>query len=199
MHSYWECQDQGTDQGTSCICPPERWQGESHLQLHYPLFPLWENVSLEDGDGDAHDPCRKTLALWGGRWKEELRKGQKSVPDFFSSLSNEKTDGVMEGKIVRLQRDLCDRKVLQKCSNSSCLPQAKTDTWSWNLIYTSFKHKYKVDMLQTSVSVRGVHRRTAGHVCLQATLGCVLKRWINIRAVWKKDGIKKCGNVAPMR
>lgn len=61
-----------------------------------------KDVLLEDGDGNVHDPQVETSVFWGERWKEELREGPRVGSGFSSSLSNEKKDGMVEGKMVHL-------------------------------------------------------------------------------------------------
>lgn len=77
------------------------------------------NVPLENGDGNVHDPHVETSVLWGESWKEEIREEPRVGSGFSSSLSNEKKDGMVEGKMVHLQRDLYDTEVSQECWNTS--------------------------------------------------------------------------------
>lgn len=129
-------------------------------------FSLIRNVFPEDGD--AHDPCGETSTLWGQRWKEELCEGPRADSDFSLSLSNEKKNGVMERKMVRLQRDFWDREVSQVSRG-----------YEVSKFILIFKHKYKVDMQHTGISVRGVNGRTVEHICTFAGNSRLLPKAMN--------------------
>lgn len=88
-----------------------------------------KDVLLEDGDGNVHDPQVETSVFWGERWKEELREGPRVGSGFSSSLSNEKKDGMVEGKMVHLQRDLYDTEVSQECWNTSLEATSQKADW----------------------------------------------------------------------
>lgn len=153
-------------------------------------FSLMRNVPLEDGRWWYTWPLRRNIGIMRREMERGALWGTKSrFRLFFLSLSNEKKDDLMEGKMVWLQCDLCDREVSQKCWNTSLgTTSRKNDTWLWNLYIYIDEHK--VDMEYTGISVIGVDRRTVGHTFLQAAPGCILKWWINISAVWKIHSIK---------
>lgn len=120
-------------------------------------------------------PLGETSALWGGRLKEELREGPRVGSGFSSSLSNEKKDDVMEGKMVPLLRELCDREVSQE-------PQARMLTRGYEIstFILLFKDDHKVDMEHTGIrgasEGSGVSWQTVGHIWPLAAPACILKR-----------------------